>query len=159
MGSVIENDSNGFVTESIVSIRASAEHVFDTLGKISKWWDSNHTYTLDATNLSLDLRVGGRFLEEMENGQGVVHSTVIFSKRGELLRLSGALGPLQMLGAHGTLTFQFEPSELGVDLHAKYVVMARNLQEWAAAVERVLQEQLIRLKHFIETGDPESTSD
>lgn len=158
MGRVVENDSRGFVTESIVSIHASANHVWDTLGEVSNWWDSHHSFSLDAKNLVLDLRVGGYFLEQMGGGQGVIHSTVIFSKRGELLRLSGALGPLQMLGAHGTLTLEFKQNESGIELHAMYVVVGRNLQDWAAAVEQVLDQQLIRLKNFVETGDPERTS-
>lgn len=159
MGTVLENDSSGFITESSVSIRANALDVFDTFTKLSEWWDPHHSFSLDAKNLSLNLQVGGHFLEQMGDGQGVIHSTVIFSKRGELLRMSGALGPLQMLGAYGTLTLEFKENKSGVDLIATYVVMGRNLQDWAEPVEQVLCEQLVRLKNFVETGDPEPTSD
>lgn len=158
MGTVVENDSSGFITESSVSILANAYDVFDTFAKLSEWWDPHHSFSLDAKNLSLNPQVGGLFLEEMGDGQGVIHSTVIFSKRGELLRLSGALGPLQMLGAQGTLTLEFKQSDNVVDLVATYVVLGRNLRDWAAPVEQVLYEQLVRLKNFMETGDPESVS-
>ncbi len=73
--------------------------------------------------------------------------------------MSGALGPLQILGAYGTLTLQFEKSRIGVDLTANYQVIGRNLEDWATAVEQVLFEQLVRLKNFVETGDPESTQE
>ncbi len=159
MGTIKENDSTGFETESSVSIHADALDVFNALEEISKWWDSHHSFSLDAKNLSLSLEVGGHFMEDMGGGQGVIHSTVIFSKRGELLRMSGALGPLQVLGAHGTLTLIFKQCKGGVELHANYVVIGRNLEQWAAPVEQVLYEQLIRLKNFVETGAPELTSD
>lgn len=159
MGTVLENDSNGFITESDVSIRATRDRVYDALAEIHQWWDPSHSFSLDANNLSLDLRPGGYFLESWGSNDGVIHSTVIFAKRAEILRLSGALGPLQILGAYGTLTLQFEKSRIGVDLTANYQVIGRNLEDWATAVEQVLFEQLVRLKNFVETGDPESTQE
>ncbi|MCY3884669.1 MAG: ATPase [Gammaproteobacteria bacterium] len=159
MGTILECDASGFITESTVSINANATHAYDAMAEVHMWWDSSHSFSLDAKNLSLVLKPGGRFLESFGDNEGVVHSTVVFAKRGEVLRLSGALGPLQMLGAQGTLTLQFKKSEIGTNLTATYHVIGRNLEDWAVAVEQVLFEQLVRLKNFVETGDPVSTRD
>ena len=155
MGTVVEESTNGFKTVSTVSVHASPIRVYDAWADVSRWWDSSHSFSLDAKNLSIDLTVGGQFLESIGNGQGVVHSTVIFAKRGELLRLSGALGPLQMLGAHGTLSIEFKGNRQDTELVATYVVIGMDLHGWAAAVEQVLHEQLIRLRNYVETGDAE----
>ncbi len=152
MGEVLRNDKTGFVTRSEVQIAANAADVYDLFERISEWWDSEHSFSLDANNLSIDLRPGGLFKEKLPNGGGVLHSTVIFASRGRLIRLSGALGPLQNLGAHGTLSIEFQEVEGETKLSAVYEVIGHDLNDWASPVERVLHEQLLRLKNFIEKG-------
>ncbi len=152
MGRVLEDDDNGFVIASEVTISTSPTHVFDALGELHRWWDPEHSFSRDAGNLSLDTSPDGLFLESLGTNQGVVHARVVDSQRGKLLRLSGALGPLQSLGAHGTLTLRMESHAESTTLTLNYIVLGRNLRGWAAAVEQVLSEQLVRLKSFLETG-------
>ena len=52
----------------------------------------------DAKNLSIDARPGGCFCEKLPNGGGVEHARVVYVAPREVLRLSGALGPLQGVG-------------------------------------------------------------
>ncbi|MCY4143853.1 MAG: ATPase [Gammaproteobacteria bacterium] len=152
MGRVLEDDDNGFVIESEINISALPTHVFDALGELQRWWDPEHSFGRDARNLSLNTSPDGLFLESLGTNQGVVHARVVDAQRGKLLRLSGALGPLQSLGAHGTLTLRMEPLAESTTLTLNYIVIGRNLRGWADAVEQVLSEQLIRLKSFLETG-------
>ena len=150
MGRVIKRDVNGFVTKSEVQIRADPVCVYDAFGEVAKWWDPNHTFGGNADNLSIELRPGGHFFESLGANDGVIHSTVVFAQRGSLLRFTGALGPLQGLGAQGTLTAHFEGRDENTVLSTTYVVLGRDLQDWAAPVEQVLNEQLVRLKSFLE---------
>ena len=70
---------NGFLVKLEVSVNAPATKVYDTLvGQIGSWWDSQHTYSGDAKNLSIDARPGGCFCEKLPNGGGVEHARVIY---------------------------------------------------------------------------------
>ncbi len=151
MGRVLEDDDSGFVIESDVEILASPTQVFDSFGELHEWWDPEHSFSRDAANLSLDTRPDGLFLETLGHRQGVVHARVVDSQRGKLLRLCGALGPLQSLGAFGTLTLSMEPLANSTKLTLSYIVLGRNLRGWARAVEQVLSEQILRLKSFLES--------
>lgn len=151
MGRVLEDDDFGFVVECYVGISATPTGVFDAFGKLHEWWDPEHSFSRDAANLSLDTSPDGLFLETLGPRQGVVHARVVDSQRGKLLRLCGALGPLQSLGAIGTLTFSMEPLANATNLKLNYIVLGRNLRGWASAVEQVLSEQILRLKTFLES--------
>src|SRR5436189_3620279 len=97
----------GFLIKLEVSVNAPAAKVYDALvGQIGAWWNSQHTYSGDAKNLSIDARPGGCFCEKLPNGGGLEHARVIYVAPREVLRLSGALGPLQASGVAGTLTWK-----------------------------------------------------
>lgn len=66
--------------------------VYDHLtGDISDWWD--HSFSDEPYRLFIEPTPGGGFYEIFnESGDGVLHATVIFAKRGEILRMEGPLG-------------------------------------------------------------------
>ncbi len=81
--------------------------------------------------------------------------TVVNIEPDRLLRMLGGLGPLQEHGVAGSLTFTLEPSEKGVELAVTYNVSGYHpsgLGSWADAVDRVVREQVERLKLYVETG-------
>lgn len=72
------------------------------------------------------------------------------------MRLRGALGPLQIEGVDGTLAWTLKPAEGGISVTQSYVVggyIRSGMEPWAPRVDRVLDEQLQRLKNFVE-GKP-----
>jgi uncharacterized protein YndB with AHSA1/START domain len=147
---------NGFEVASAVTIAASPDRVYAALGEVGQWWSSSHTFTRDAANLSLELRAGGCFCERLKDGGSVQHLQVVYAAPGEGLRLRGALGPLQVEGVDGTLSWALKPAEGGTNLTQIYVVggyIRGGMEQWAPRVDRVLDEQLQRLKSFIE-GKP-----
>jgi hypothetical protein len=106
--------------------------------------------------LSLELRAGGCFCERLKDGGSVQHLQVVYAAPGQGLRLRGALGPLQMEGVDGTLAWTLKPAEGGTSVTQSYVVggyIRSGMEQWAPRVDRVLDEQLQRLKNFIE-GKP-----
>jgi hypothetical protein len=86
---------------------------------------------------------------------------VIYVDREKLLRLTGALGPLQEQALTGTLTWALEPAGEGTKLTATYRVAGHaefegGLPALAPLVDRVLGEQMERLRLYVETGSPQA---
>ena len=152
---------NGFLVKFEVSVNVPATKVYDALvGQIGSWWDSEHTYSGDARNLSIDARPGGCFCEKLPNGGGIEHARVIYVAPREILRLSGALGPLQASGVAGTLTWKLTSNTDNTRVHLSYSVggfVDGGFEKIAPLVENVLHGQLHRLKQFVETGKPTTT--
>src|SRR5215471_21524861 len=98
---------NGFLVKLEVNVNAPKAKVYDALvGQVGSWWNPEHTYSHDAKNLSIDPRPGGCFCEKLTNGGGVEHLRVIYVVPREVLRFSGALGPLQASGVAGSMTWK-----------------------------------------------------
>jgi hypothetical protein len=79
----------------------------------------------------------------------VEHMHVIFAdpQRG-ILRMSGALGPLQGEALNGTLTVELKKTDTGTRIELEYVVggyMRFKTEEIAPAVDGVLGQQLAGL--------------
>jgi hypothetical protein len=97
------------------------------------------------------------FCERLKGGGSVQHLQVVYAAPGEGLRLRGALGPLQVEGVDGTLAWTLKPAEDGTSLTQSYVVggyIRSGMEQWAPRVDRVLDEQLRRLKSFVEDNSP-----
>ena len=151
--------ANGFLVRHQVTIGAPAARVYEALaGQVGAWWNPQHTYSGDARNLSIDARAGGCFCERLANGS-VEHLRVVHVRQNEFLRMAGGLGPLQGSGVSGSLTWRLSPAANGTTLELTYGVggyMPDGFEAMAPAVERVLGEQVERLKRFVETGAPDA---
>ena len=148
---------NGFEVASMTTIAAPPDRVYAALGEVGHWWDPSHTFSRDAANLSLELRAGGCFCERLKDGGSVQHMQVVYAAPGAGLRLRGALGPLQVEGVDGTLSWTLKPAEGGTGVTQSYVVggyIRSGMEQWAPRVDRVLDEQLQRLKSFVEGKSP-----
>jgi uncharacterized protein YndB with AHSA1/START domain len=151
----------GFVVHVHRDVSAAPHKVYETIARIGKWWNSAHTWSGDAGNLSLDLNAGGCFCERW-GANSVMHGQVIFVVQDEVLRLQSSLGPLQQRAVNGVLTFTTKPAagKTALDLTYKVVGNADSgLDQSAPGVEKVLDEQVTRLVSLIETGMPESAAD
>ena len=150
---VVDRATNGFTLRTVVEISAPPARVYRTLVNPGAWWDKEHTYTGDAKNLSIEARPGGCFCERLPSGGGVEHGRVINLSPGSLLRLSAALGPLQELGAAGSLTFQIAESAKGSTVTMTFAVGGYSpggLDKLADPVDTVMAHQLQLLKQYME---------
>lgn len=151
--------ANGFVIRHEVQVKAEPERVWAILvEQVGAWWKSEHTFSGDSKNLSIDARPGGCFCERLPKGGGVEHLRVVHVKPNELLRFSGALGPLQTSAVAGSLTWKFSSADGGTKVELSYIVggfMEAGFEKIAPAVDSVLNEQILRLKSFVETGKPD----
>jgi hypothetical protein len=80
---------------------------------------------------------------------------VVNAQPGRLLRLAGALGPLQSLGIAGSLSLSLKEGSGGTTVTQTYDVGGHapgGLDKLAAPVDAVLGAQLGRLKQLIESS-------
>jgi uncharacterized protein YndB with AHSA1/START domain len=161
-GEVIETTAAGFSTRNAAVINASPATVYAALtDKVGGWWDPAHTFSHDARNLSVDAKPGGCFCERLPDGGGVQHMGVVYASPGKLLRLTGAIGPLQEAALTGTMTWNLSQAGGGTTVELIYTVggfRAGGFRDMPTVVDGVLRGQLARLKAFVETGRPNGGS-
>jgi uncharacterized protein YndB with AHSA1/START domain len=152
---VLESRESSFTIESVATTRAAPAAVYAALGKVSAWWDPEHTWSGSAQNLSLELQAGGCFCEKLPDGGSLQHGRVIYAQPGVMLRLDSPLGPLQEMPVTGVLTFRLEPHEGGTKITLNYRVAGAFTLEsakLAPIVDQVMHTQLDRLAAY--TGSP-----
>ena len=144
----------GFTAVETAHIAAAPDRVFAVLIEPARWWSPDHTFSHDAANLRLEPRAGGCWCEALPGGGSVEHLRVVYVAPGQLLRLTGALGPLQSMPVQGVLSFTLAAAGGGTDLKVTYALAGPGLGELAGPVDGVLGEQVGRLKSAVETGKP-----
>ncbi len=148
----------GFTTVNEVTVDASRDVTWKAaIDDIGVWWSSDHTISGDASRLSITPVAQGCFCENFGSGAGVVHLTVTMVNPGVVIRLTGGLGPLGLMGVNGNMTWEFEDVEGGTKVKFTYAVggyRPDGLDTIAGPVDFVIGEALTRLKAHIETGDP-----
>jgi uncharacterized protein YndB with AHSA1/START domain len=152
---VADSAANGFTVKLELNIQAPPQDVYYRVVRVGDWWNSMHTFSGDAHNLSIEDKAMGCFCEKLPSGGSVRHMVVVYADPGKKLVLSGALGPLQSIAATGSMTIQLAPAGGGTKLTVGYAVtgyLAAGMNTWAAPVDSVLTEQFTRLKSLIETG-------
>ncbi len=158
---VVESSPTGFAVRNDAVINAAPSAVYAALtDAIAKWWDPVHTFSHDARNLSLEAKPGGCLCERLPDGGGVEHMRVIYASPGKLLRMTGAIGPMQE--AAGTMTWTLVQADKATKVQMGYTAggfRGGGLQDLSAVVDRVMRGQLLRLKAFVETGRPDTSSD
>lgn len=161
---VVAPAGDGFAIAFSTPIAVPPAKAWAALVQPQRWWNDEHTWSGDAGNLSLLPSAGGCFCERWDEGSAE-HARVLMVLPERLLRLSGALGPLQELGVAGTLSFWLRYAEDGsARLDTEYRVSGSaslGLDQWADSVEGMLQEQASRLQRLLETGkaEPEPAGD
>jgi len=155
---VADSSASGFTVQITATIAAAPDEVYRKLVRgVGDWWSKDHTYSGDAHNLSIDEKAGGCFCEKLANGGGAKHMEVVNFAPGKMLVMRGALGPLQTMGASGSMLIQLSGANGGTNLVLTYAVggyLARGLNTLAGPVDTVLTLQMTRLKNLVERGDP-----
>ena len=149
----------GFVVEHQLELKTDAKTAYDAFTNVGAWWSSNHSFSGDAKNISIDTRPGGCWCETLPNGGFVKHMDVVHAAPGAMLVFSGGLGPLQFMGVAGSMTvsFQTDKSKGVTTVKLRYDVGGRddkNFVEISKAVDGVLNEQFTRYANFVKTGKP-----
>jgi uncharacterized protein YndB with AHSA1/START domain len=153
-----ETGEHGFTISHSFEVEVAPATAWAALTDVSAWWDPVHSYSGDAARFSLEPSAGGCFCE-IWNGGSVVHAEVLQAHDRALLRLSGALGPLQAMGLSSIHDWTLEPTDIGTRI--TYTNRVRgwpgdSLDELAPIVDGVQVGQMERLRRYIATGDPDT---
>lgn len=158
---VVSAGQAGFEIKDTAHVAAKPSAVYAALVKPGRWWSSEHTYSGNASNMSMVAKAGGCWCEKLPGGGSVQHMAVVFAKPGQTLRLTGGLGPLQAMAVAGVMTWELKDAGGGTDLAMTYAASgysATGFGELSKAVDGVLAEQFGRLKRAVETNKPDATA-
>jgi uncharacterized protein YndB with AHSA1/START domain len=150
---VLSVAGNGFEVREAVHVAAAPDKAYAALLLPARWWSSDHTFSGNAANFTLDARAGGCWCETLPDGGSAEHLRVVYVAPGKVLRLRGALGPFQGLGVEGSLTWSIKSNANGTEISVSYAVGGYNKDGFDAlskAADRVLGEQIERLRKFID---------
>jgi hypothetical protein len=142
-----------FSFEKNVTLPGTPEQIFDAAtGDISGWWD--HSFSKNPKKFYIEAKPGGRFLEIFDDeGNGVLHATVIFSQRGKMIRFDGPLG---LSGRAVQIVTTYEFSEVGKDSTSMKVSVhgSGEMEEGMPAIVEKVWEHFIfeRFEPYIKAG-------
>lgn len=154
---VVRADEESFVTRHEVVVGASPKDVWLALISPAGWWQSEHTWSGDAKNLSLMPKAGGCFCETIpeveEPGRftlegSVEHMRVVQAYPERALRMVGSLGPLQSEPVTGVLTIAISTTPKGTRILWEYNVggpMRYEVAVISKAVDGVMGAQIAAL--------------
>jgi uncharacterized protein YndB with AHSA1/START domain len=157
---VADSSASGFTVKVALNIQATPEEVYAKIVRnIGDWWNSAHTFSGNAHNLTIEEKPMGCFCEKLPNGGGVRHMEVVNLAPGKTLVMIGGLGPLQSMGVTGSMTITVTPVPTGgTKVTVTYAVagyMPAGMNTLAAPVDGVLTQQFTRLKNYAEHGRPD----
>jgi hypothetical protein len=145
--------ATGFEVRHSVHVAASSDKAFAALLQPARWWSSEHTFSGNAANLTLDARAGGCWCESLPDGGSVEHLHVVYLAPGKLLRLRGALGPFQGLAVDGVMTWSVKAGANGTDISLSYAIggyAKDGFENLSKAADHVLGDQIERLRKLID---------
>ena len=160
---VTEESDTHFVTRHALDVKAAPKDVWLALISPGDWWNDAHTWSADASNMTLTPQAGGCFCETIPAEDGastfglegsVQHMTVVQSLPRKVLRMRGALGPLQSEPVDGVLTITLQEIEdddgeaAGTRIVWEYVgggTMRFEVPQIAKAVDGVIGQQALGL--------------
>lgn len=152
---VVQSTPAGFEVRESVDVPVPAERVWPVVLAPRLWWNKDHTYSEDSANLSLDERAGGCFCEKLPNKGSVEHMRVVYIQPPKMVRMTGALGPLQAEAANGTLTIALAKTEAGTRITMSYLAggyVRVGMDKLAPVFDRVLGLQMQGLKAAVESA-------
>ncbi len=145
---------DSFVVAFTQTIAVPPAKAFAAIPNVAQWWESAHTYTGSAANMTIEPRAGGCFCER-KGDDSVRHGTVITVWHDELFRIEGAFGPLQSMAVTGILSVELKPDGAGTSVTMTYRVNGASssaLDKLAPAVDGMLGVQFRRLTTLMATG-------
>lgn len=150
---VIDSTPGGFTIENSIVVPVDAHTAWNALvNDIGQWWPSDHTWSGQARNLTIDARAGGCFCEISSTRQAL-HMLVTYVEPEKLLRMTGGLGPLQGMGLSGALEWRYSAAEGGgtrITMHYRAGgYTPDDLSKLAPVVDQVMAQQLGGLGAFL----------
>lgn len=151
---VVERSADHFVLRFEVGLETTPEDIYGAVGEVGRWWDSAHTYSGDAANMTLPLEAGACFCEAMANGTAFEHGRVVQADPGTGVLVDAPLGPLRGRAVTAQWSIGWSGANRGYTLVMTYVVRGPGLGAMADPVDGVMGVQFSRLARYVEYGEP-----
>jgi hypothetical protein len=149
----------GFVSGHTAEVSAKPADIWKRLLAPKDWWSPAHSWSGKVDGFYIDAQAGGCFCELIQekgaDGKtvqrgSVEHMRVIFVDKEKVLRMQGALGPLQSEAVLGTFTVAMEALKdgTGTKLSFNYSVGGYTrfpMAKMATAIDAVIAEQFASL--------------
>ncbi len=155
---VTETSIGHFVTRNTATVKASPKETWLALIEPAGWWDDAHSWSGSAVNMSIVPQGGGCFCERLPEKEGTSevgltgsaqHMVVVMAEPMKVLRMRGALGPLQSEPVDGVLTVTMQTAAGGgTKIVWEYVVgghLRYPVTTISKAVDGVMRQQLEHL--------------
>lgn len=153
IGAVTDSADGGFSMKHSITVQCSPEKAYATFINVGTWWSPAHTWSGDATNMVIEAKPSGAFIEKLPDEGFARHMDVVYVAPGKMIRLQGGLGPLQEYAVQGSMTVNFEGKDDSTLVTVTYNVggyVNGGLKNWATPVDQVVCEQFNRLKKRID---------
>ncbi|MFO1392376.1 MAG: hypothetical protein U1F09_01250 [Steroidobacteraceae bacterium] len=109
---VTQVSADGAIIEHRFQVAAAPAAAWSALVHPELWWPSDHTWSGDRANLRLEAQAGGCFCENWGEASAE-HGRVVMAQPAGLLRIRGALGPLQDMAVTAVLTIRLAAAASG----------------------------------------------
>lgn len=142
----------GFTLTDTVTYTVPPDVVFEGLtGDITGWWD--HSFSGKPKAMVIEPKPGGKFYEVMDDqGNGVVHATVIYVEKNKVIRMEGPLG-LSGRAVQMVTTITLEADGTGTRLIREANIQGQIDEKLAGIVDNVWHHFLFeQLKPYVENG-------
>jgi DNA-binding transcriptional ArsR family regulator/uncharacterized protein YndB with AHSA1/START domain len=133
------------------AIDAPKLKVFDALvADVAAWWGPPHSYE-NCVDLSIEPRLGGHFVEELQTGGSTLLATVTRLEPDVVLELTG---PLHMGLVYSVATFELAEQDSATTIRFSQQAFGRPRPEVVADLDRGWKDLIgFRLKAFVEKGE------
>jgi uncharacterized protein YndB with AHSA1/START domain len=153
---VKEAGADHFVLAYSKTLDVAPAKVFAAIASVERWWNGQHSFSGDASNLSMKAEAGSCFCERWKDNT-VEHARVLMVIRDQAFRMAGAFGPLQGMAVNAVLSIGTRAEGSGTVLTMVYRVngvASSALDKLAPDVDQVIGEQFARLASYAATGKP-----
>ena len=154
---IVDSSATGFTVKQSHTIQAAPQEVYRRIFRIGEWWNSQHSFSGDAHNLTIEEKAGGCFCEKLPGGGAIKHMELVYFVPGKTIVMRGAMGPFASMATEGAVEIQLSAAGGGtrIDItHALTGYVPGGLNPWAERVDFMWKDQFTRLKNYIEHGDP-----
>lgn len=155
---VVQSSPDGAIVEHRFQIAASPRAAWSALVHPELWWPSDHTWSGDRANLRMEAQAGACFCENWGESSAE-HGRIVMAQPGKLLRIRGALGPLQEMAVTAVLTVELAATPSGgTEASVSYRVSgdaSHKLDAFIPAVDRVIGLQFGAFAAYASAPPPE----
>lgn len=149
---VVARTADSFTLRYEMGAEIDPSDIPGTLAEVGRWWDSAHTYSGDAANLSVDMTPGGCWCEKLADGTQFEHAKVV-SIAPDRIVFDAPFGPLNGKATKAVLTVTWPPANAGWTPTWEMVVEGPGLGALADGVDGVMGAGFQRWLRYLETGE------